>query len=116
VLNGHGISLADYLEQPTLASRLSREEACALLVQIKAFEGALLARLLIPESHETKETQRPSEGERLLTVGEVAVMLRYAESYVYELVRRGELRAVRHGKYIRIKPSAVQKFIASHER
>src|SRR5262245_45913549 len=43
--------------------------------------------------------------EHLLTVAAAAERMGFAKSYVYEIVRRGELRAVRRGKYVRVRES-----------
>jgi excisionase family DNA binding protein len=42
-------------------------------------------------------------GHDLLTVPEVAAELRFTRGYVYEAIRRGELPAVRKGKYVRLR-------------
>jgi excisionase family DNA binding protein len=54
--------------------------------------------------------------ERIYNVREAGELLRYKTSYIYELVKRGELAAIRHGKYITIRESAIREFIARNER
>ena len=80
----------------------------------------LTARLITDASKngetEAKKTIPQLLSQRLLAAPEVAVMLGYAKSYVYELLRRGHLPAVRHKKYVRVRHSAVLKFIAQHEQ
>ena len=49
---------------------------------------------------------------KLLTVGEAATELRISRSQVYELLKRGELRALSIGKSRRITPSELDQFIA----
>jgi excisionase family DNA binding protein len=79
---------------------------------IPAAIAYLAARLLNPEC----AAQTPVEQkDPLLTVSEAAALLRLAPSYVYELVRSQQLPAMRSGKYIRIRTSTVEHFIALHE-
>lgn len=63
---------------------------------------------------------RPGEkaepAERIYNVREAGELLRYKVSYIYELVKRGELAAIRHGKYITIRESAIRDFIKRNER
>jgi excisionase family DNA binding protein len=110
------------LKTPTYAAVLPRATLGELLVQVAAVQSTLAAQLITrAERDATTEANKPSpqvqhQSERLLAVPEVAVMLGYAKSYVYELLRRGDLPAVRHKKYVRVRHSAVLKFIAQHER
>jgi excisionase family DNA binding protein len=48
----------------------------------------------------------------LLTVAEVAVQLQVSREHVYRLVKWGQLAAVRVGAAIRVKPEAVEAFLA----
>jgi|SRR5215469_293481 len=65
-------------------------------------------------SHPAGEDGHRSE--RICNVREAGELLRYKYSYVYELVKRGELAAIRHGKYITIRESAIRDFIRRNER
>lgn len=49
---------------------------------------------------------------RLLTVQEVADMLRVSNMTVYRLVKAGELRALRVGKSYRLREDDVDAFLA----
>jgi excisionase family DNA binding protein len=51
----------------------------------------------------------------LLTVDEVARLLRIGRSSAYELVRRGELRSVKIGRARRVSSTAVASFIERAE-
>lgn len=68
----------------------------------------------------SNDAQRPGEkaerAERIYNVREAGELLRYKVSYIYELVKRGELAAIRHGKYITIRESAIRDFIKRNER
>jgi excisionase family DNA binding protein len=66
-------------------------------------------------NQQSDQTPPAVEDERLLTVDQVAEILGFASSYVYELLRRGEIRALHHGRYWRVRPAEVEKFIAQHE-
>ncbi len=48
---------------------------------------------------------------QLLTVGEVATMLRVSNMTVYRLIKNGEMPAVRVGKGYRIRESELQRFL-----
>jgi excisionase family DNA binding protein len=52
----------------------------------------------------------------LLTVPQAAVLLSYRPSFVYEMVRRGDLAAVKDRKFVRIRQSAMNEYIAHHEQ
>lgn len=51
------------------------------------------------------------DGLRLLTVGEVAELLRVSEMTVYRLIRAGRLRAARVGHSYRLPEKAVFEFL-----
>lgn len=52
-----------------------------------------------------------SELERLLTTKEVAEILRISPRTVERLLKRGELKGIRFGRWWRIPPSEVKSFI-----
>ncbi len=51
-------------------------------------------------------------GEPLLTVGEVAGMMRVSNMTVYRLIKAAELPAVRVGKSYRLREDDVDKYLA----
>jgi excisionase family DNA binding protein len=99
------------------AQQLSAVEATALLAQVSAeqsrlagLQGALLARLI--ETHpEHGDSAVADSG--LLSLPEVAKLLAIPVSRAYELARRGGLPAVKVGKYVRVRRSAVDAFIGA---
>ena len=112
-------TLEAIFKTPACAAELSRAMLGELLAQVTAVQYPALTARLITDAGNNGETeanktisQSQRQTERLLAVPEVAAMLGYAKSYVYELLRRGELPAVRHKKYVRVKYSAVLQFIA----
>ena len=66
-----------------------------------------------------KDPGRPDDGDALaglpevLTVREVAAILRVGRNQLYEAVARGELPAVRIGRTIRIPTTALKKLLAA---
>jgi len=64
----------------------------------------------------------PHDLEALLTVEDVAALLRVSKSWVYEHTRArgtprsGQLRHVKIGKYVRFEPEAVREFLAARAR
>lgn len=51
-------------------------------------------------------------GEPLLTVGEVANLMRVSNMTVYRLIKSGQLAAVRVGKNYRIRRSDVERYLS----
>jgi excisionase family DNA binding protein len=56
-----------------------------------------------------QDQARPS----LLTVAEVAEMLRVSEMTIYRLIKAGELRALQIGKSYRLREDDVDAFLAA---
>lgn len=56
-----------------------------------------------------QESARPG----LLTVAEVAAMLRVSEMTIYRLIKGGELRALQIGKSYRLREDDVDAFLAA---
>jgi excisionase family DNA binding protein len=52
--------------------------------------------------------------ENLLTVGEVAQILHFSRSYIYWLMRRGELKSLRFGTSARIHPDDLETYIRKY--
>jgi excisionase family DNA binding protein len=51
-------------------------------------------------------------GEPLLTVGEVATVMRVSNMTVYRLIKSGQLSAIRVGKNYRIRRSDVERYLS----
>ena len=56
-------------------------------------------------------TQPTGAGLNLLTVAEVATMLRVSKMSVYRLIHAGELEAVRFGRSFRVPSAAVEAYL-----
>jgi excisionase family DNA binding protein len=50
-------------------------------------------------------------GEPLLTVGEVAQVMRVSNMTVYRLIKAGQLSAIRVGKNYRIRRSDIERYL-----
>ena len=57
-----------------------------------------------------------SGSDRLLAIPKVAELLEFTEQYIYELIRRGHLPAIRSGKYVRVSASVVDSFMKNGPR
>ena len=58
-------------------------------------------------------TQPTGAGLNLLTVAEVATLLRVSKMSVYRLIHSGELEAVRFGRSFRVPHAAVEAYLQS---
>jgi len=56
--------------------------------------------------------KRPFVGDRLLTVGEVADIMRVSNMTVYRLIKSGQIGAIRVGKNYRIRESEVDRYLS----
>src|SRR5207245_1603220 len=93
------LTLADSLPGAILAERARRAARLAADLQT-----VLLTRA-------ASNSAAPSGSDRLLAIPKVAEILEFTEQYVYELVRRGHLPAIRSGKYVRVSASVVDSFM-----
>jgi excisionase family DNA binding protein len=93
------VALAETLPVAVLAERARK--AARLAADLQA---ALLGRAA------SRDSGSP-EPDRLLAIPKIAQILEFTEQYVYELIRRGHLPAVRSGKYVRVSASALDSFI-----
>ena len=60
----------------------------------------------------TPPRRSPYVGDRLLTVGEVASLMRVSTMTVYRLIKSGGLAAIRVGKNYRIRESDVNRYLS----
>jgi excisionase family DNA binding protein len=61
-------------------------------------------------------SRQQAEVDPLLTVAQAAALLGYRPSYLYEMLRHGDLPAIRDRKFVRVRQSAISEYIAHHER
>ena len=93
--------VARVLAEPHRIAEISATDIPALLGHLEQARAALWARMIrepVPASRDRAD----DAADEVLTVPEVARELRFTRAYVYEAVRRGDLHAVRKGRYVRI--------------
>lgn len=56
---------------------------------------------------------REDQGIRLLTVAEVANVMRVSRMTVYRLIRRGQLKAIRVGRNYRVREEDLKAYLES---
>ena len=100
------------MPKPIDISTLNCDELVKLLADVFA---RLIAPLPATPADQREVAVEPAVRAKLLTVPEVADILGFAPGYTYELVRRGEIRAVHYGKYWRLTPDALEDFIRRSE-
>jgi excisionase family DNA binding protein len=114
------ISLDELLADPVRVRALPRSVRNDLLARCAAVILVLSSADDSPEVRPNAQAV-PTPGDprasdnNLMTVLEVAEILGFARGYTYELVRRGDIRALHHRKYWRISPAAVEEFIRKNE-
>ena len=66
------------------------------------------------EGKAKKRMARTSQGiSRLLTVAEVATLMRVSRMTVYRLIRRGQLKAIRVGRNYRVREDDLSEYLES---
>ena len=68
------------------------------------------------EARDAVAKLKPGEAEALLTVKEMADLLRVSTAMVYRLVRQGELKAIHIGRLVRFRPDAYQRLIEGNPK
>ena len=103
-------TLPELLADPALVSRIAPEDAPAILGDLENLRAILWTRLLARD----KDTRSAGPDSALLTMPEVAALLRVPVSYAYELARTGKLPCVRFGRYVRVEPGVLRDWCAQH--
>jgi excisionase family DNA binding protein len=111
--------LAELIADPARVEEIPTEAIPTLLAQLAAAQSALAARLLsaIPDNSGERPRSRTAseQAAQLITVADASRQLAFKPAYIYELVRQGRLPAVRQGKYVRIRPADLQRWIQQHQ-
>jgi hypothetical protein len=81
-LNGKVIDLAPYLARPQLADGLNREDLAALLEELKALEGRVMARLLLGATEQPTATHH--DDDRMLDADEAAALLHKPRRWIFQ--------------------------------
>lgn len=77
---------------------------------VKSWERDPIARRAL-EAKEAAAKLKPGEAEGLLTVKELAELLRVSTAMVYRLVRQGDIEAIRIGRLVRFRPDTYLRLI-----
>ncbi len=89
----------------------------AVLGDLTALQARIWVRLLAGAAEKPSEAPEAREGDRLLTIPEIAAFLGVPKGYTYELARRGDLPTVRVGtRYLRVSPADLQAWLARTRR
>jgi excisionase family DNA binding protein len=83
-----------------------------MLGELEQLKVSLWLRLLELARTDTKPVLQ-TRGE-LMSVAEVAAALRFSRGHVYELIRSGELPALRHGRAVRVRREDLDSWEARH--
>ena len=94
-----------------VVASLSADEIPAVLAHVEELRVRLWRRLLVPP-HVPEASLRPAT---LMTVAEVADALRFSRGHVYELIRSGDLQAVKNGRAVRVTADALSAWQARHQ-
>lgn len=98
------------LGNPGRVADLRADDIPALLGALEEVRAALWSRMLCAPAPVARDPAGAA-GDQLLTVAEVAAEVRFTPGYVYEAVRRGQLSAVRKGKYVRIRRADLRAWL-----
>jgi excisionase family DNA binding protein len=102
---------ADLVAHPERIPDVAPIQIPTILAQLATVTAAVAARGALRPTQSAGSEQ----ADRLLTVPEAAKRLQFGIAYVYELVRRQRLPAIREGKYVRISERTLSAWIKSHE-
>jgi predicted DNA-binding transcriptional regulator AlpA len=104
-------TLNDLVSHPEQAKDLPVHVAADLLAQVASLQPLLLSRLYTGLSFGAKPTQ---DDDRLLAVGEAAVLLGMTEDYLYRHADRFPFTVRPAPRQIRFSKSGIQRYI--HQR
>lgn len=113
MLGDQRADLALALTDPQRLANLHADEVPHLLGALEQIRASLWARMLGSSGPAAREPVIDASDE-ILTVPRVADELKFTRSYVYEAIRRGDLAAVRKGKYVRVRRSALRAWLDGH--
>lgn len=89
------VTLAELVTAPATIGSVPPDSIAPLLGELEAIRAALWARLSTPQSPAREPADVPLQ-------------------YAYALAKHGELAAVRFGKYVRVRASDLEGWIAEH--
>jgi len=92
---------------------LPLENVPAVMALFSAAQMTLAVRML-KTPNVPSEAAVVSKTDCAISVEEAAARLSFTKQYLYELIRRGEIPAIRHGKYVRILESDLAAWMKKH--
>ena len=114
--NSNVIDLSRYLARPNLVDALNREELAALLAELKALEGKVMARMLLGASGSQTITELSNQGQgKMLTAKQIAEHLEVKESWVMSEARANRVPKQKIGRYVRFNLADVQRALKDRQ-
>jgi excisionase family DNA binding protein len=89
------------------------EQLAAVMAQLAACQSTVAARLLNGHQNGAAQRDTASAEDALLSIEQVARRLNVPKSNAYELVRQHHLGSVRLGKYVRVAPDMLARYVAT---
>lgn len=103
-----------FLDQVASVEDLPFEDLPEFLGRLERARAAAWVKILSaprPAGNTGSEKVVPA----LMTVSEVAAVLRFSPGHVYELMRSGELPPVRRGRSVRVRPEVLEAWQFRHQ-
>lgn len=98
------------------AKELPSEEIPALLGDLRRIEAVAEGRMISTLAQMSGRAEAQTTEDRLLTIPEVAALVAVPTARVYEMIRQGQIPAVRVGeKSLRIPRAALRDWIGQHQ-
>ena len=98
------------LSDPEFFAGIEKRDIPDALGALETAKARLLSRLLEP----TAARMEPDAEDRLISVERAAELTEFTKQYLYDLIRRGKLPAMRTGKYLRVRLSDLKAWIDKH--
>ena len=102
--------LARVLAEPHRIAEIPGADIPDLLGHLEQLRATLWARMIREPAAPVRDLASDA-GDEVLTVPEVARELRFTRAYVYEAVRRGDLHALRKGRYVRVRRAELRAWL-----
>ena len=103
-----------FLDQVASVEDLPMEDLPELLGRLERARAAVWVKILSaprPAGNTGSKKVVPA----LMTVSEVAAVLRFPPGHAYELIRSSELPAVRRGRSVRVRPEDLEAWQSRHQ-
>jgi excisionase family DNA binding protein len=114
-LNGNVIDIGRYLARPNLADGLNRDALAALLEEVKALEGRVMARLLLGATEGIRARQEDAERDCLLTAKEAAERLALTVDYLYRHAEKLPFTVRPGAGQVRFSARGIERYIQARQ-